>query len=292
MHLDPERYQYYFEKFLRNEMKSPELEAFESRLQQDPAFFIEFERYKTNRQEILNRELQEYEFPIVPPKKPQSWGWLYLVVSVLLLVLLVDYYINQKYSDELALHRKSLVETIGIIPESESVKAKEAPKQRFKVVQKEKRDSLFQRDDSLYDAELELAKVRETDFIENSKEDVLLADSLFSSIAFSSWEEKLQSINIQPDSLPTDSAILNPILRGLFKKNAPKAKGIFVEFWSSNSKFTGYKYTGKKLVLYGVNPESPIFFLYSDLVSTHAIILQQMLIPLVIDQQYHKLPIK
>lgn len=294
MHLDPERYQYFFEKFLRNEMKSPELEAFQARLQQDPAFFIEFERYKSNREEILARELQEYETPIIPPRKPQSWGWLYLIVSVLLLVLLVDYYINQKYADELELNRKSIAETIGIIPRQEPEPSPEPDKPKRKEQRKEKQsDTLVLDEDSLFAiAEMELIKVRETDFQANVQEDILLADSLFSSIAFGVWEERLQSLNIKSDSMPTDTAVLNPVLRGLFKKSTPKAKGLFVEYWVSPVHFTGYRYNGKKLILYGVKPELPLYFLYSDLGATHALITQHFLIPLVNDQQYHKLPIR
>jgi hypothetical protein len=156
----------------------------------------------------------------------KSWGWLYLIVSVLLLVLLVDYYINQKYADELELNRKSIAETIGIIPRQEPEPSPEPEKPKRKEQRKEKQsDTLVLDEDSLFAiAEMELIKVRETDFQANVQEDILLADSLFSSIAFGVWEERLQSLNIKSDSMPTDTAVLNPILRGLFKKINPKSQ--------------------------------------------------------------------
>ncbi|MFY8022006.1 MAG: hypothetical protein ACOVP1_12440, partial [Bacteroidia bacterium] len=114
MHLEPEKYQYFFEKYIRQALNPDDKEAFEKRLIEDAEFALEFERYKNNREVILKRELDEYEQPIISTDAPKNWGWVYLIISILGFVLILDYYINTNYDNALAEKRKSFLNKINI----------------------------------------------------------------------------------------------------------------------------------------------------------------------------------
>ncbi len=131
MHFEHDKHQYFFEKFLRNEMHEEELESFKAKLAANEKFKNDFDFYVSNRKTILEEELAEYDEAEILLHKPQKWGWFYAILSVLCLVLLVDYYISSSYDETIAAsqRRKPLIERINFFKsESPVQEAKEADK--------------------------------------------------------------------------------------------------------------------------------------------------------------------
>jgi hypothetical protein len=102
----------------------------------------------------------------------------------------------------------------------------------------------------------------------------------------------MKALSIETDSVLSDSAIFVLTQKSILRRFNPKSKPLFVEFWMSPVNFVGYKYNGRKIILYGLEPLSMIMFLYSDLSSSHSMVYKQIIIPLISDQQFHKLNLK
>src|SRR5205814_536649 len=98
---------------LRQEMTGEERELFEEKLSADTEFKADFDFYRAHRQEILAQELAEYDESFIPKK--HNISWLYLIISVLGLVLVADYYFSESYDSHA--HReqrqKSLIERLS-----------------------------------------------------------------------------------------------------------------------------------------------------------------------------------
>lgn len=305
MHLEPEKYQYFFEKYIRQVLKPEDKEAFEKRLMEDPEFALEFERYKNNRDIILKRELDEYEQPIISTEAPKNWGWVYLIISILGFVLVLDYYINTNYDNALAEKRKSFLNKINIFksePEPEQSltpsNQKENTEKSIKEIHSLPEDSLFLDSNELYaraeqelDEQLNSGTQSEPDQMPIQQEQ-MLADSLFQTYSLQTWDAKLKALSIETDSVLGDSAIFVLTQKSILRKTAAKAKPLFVEYWLSPVNFMGYRYNGRKLIIYGLEPDDFIMFLYSDLSSSHSMVYKQIIIPLISDSQFHKLNFK
>src|ERR1043166_1477581 len=97
MQFEHDRHQYFFEKYLRNEMGQAERLAFESKLALDSVLKSDLYFYRLHRKEILEQELAEYDEPILPIKK-RNISWIYLIVSVVGIVFVADYFITERYN--------------------------------------------------------------------------------------------------------------------------------------------------------------------------------------------------
>jgi hypothetical protein len=304
MHLEPEKYQYIFEKYLRGALKADEVSTFLERLETDAEFALEFERYKTNRDFILKRELEEYEKPLITTSAPKNWGWVYLIISIFGFVLILDYYINTNYDNALAERRKAFLNRINIFkhtpeePKSDSkeIQTKSNPIKSQSEILTLPQDSmeldtedLFNKSDELLNAQLN--PIEEPEKMPIQK-DEMLADSIFSSFSQLIWDEKIKALSNATDSVLTDSAIFVLTQKSILRRTNTKSKPLFVEFWQSPVKFIGYRYNGRKLIVYGLNPEEYIMFLYNDLSATHSMVYKQIILPLISDQQFHKLNFK
>ncbi len=303
MHLEPEKYQYIFEKYLRGGLKADEVSTFLERLENDAEFALEFERYKTNRDFILKRELEEYEKPLITTTAPKNWGWVYLIISIFGFVLILDYYINTNYDNALAERRKAFLNRINIFKKSPEPKVdsvnfqqKTNPTKSQSEIFSLPQDSmeldteeLFNKSDELLNAQLN--PIEEPEKMPIQK-DEMLADSLFGSFSQLIWDEKIKALSNATDSVLTDSAIFVLTQKSIQRRTNSKSKPLFVEFWQSPVKFTGYRYNGRKLIIYGIDPNYNLMFLYNDLSSTHSLIYKQVLLPLISDQQFHKLNFK
>lgn len=300
MHLEPEKYQYFFEKYLRQVLNSEDKTAFEKRLLEDAEFALEFERYKANREVILKRELDEYEKPFISTERPKNWGWVYLIISIFGFVLVLDYYINTNYDNALAEQRNKLLNTINIFkrnPEPINTTSQNQVSNSVTKLNKEKIefdvDSMELDSNTLFmNAEEQLSQIQETPDRMPLQEEQMIADSLFQSYSQQNWEDKMKALSIETDSVLSDSAIFVLTQKSILRRFNPKSKPLFVEFWMSPVNFVGYKYNGRKIILYGLEPLSMIMFLYSDLSSSHSMVYKQIIIPLISDQQFHKLNLK
>ena len=258
-----DKHLYFFEKFIRNEMSEDEKLAFENRLKTDEPFQKDFDQYINNRKLILEQELAEYDRPIIP-QKTNGYRWLYVIVSILCLVLIVDYYTNKKYEESIN-PQSSVIDKINIFKklndkinsynknlESASIESDE------NIVQSPKNNNRKVSADTL-----SLIKTGEIgEDIEEANADVMLFDTLLTVIDFEAFKEKQKNLLLDTDSLITDSMSSAIALRSMIK-NPIKAKQqqVYVEFWQSPEDYAGYTFNGKKLILFGHQKPDNIFLL-------------------------------
>jgi hypothetical protein len=90
--------------------------------------------------------------------------------------------------------------------------------------------------------------------------DIFLNDSLMSVIELEKFKEKYRLIKSSTDSILDDSIVTKLAFQSLVKQNG-NMKPIFVEFWQSLIGFSGYQFTGKKLIIYGIQKPYDVFIL-------------------------------
>jgi hypothetical protein len=258
-----DKHLYFFEKFIRNEMSEDEKLAFENRLKTDEPFHKDFDLYISNRNVILEQELAEYNKPIIPIKT-NGYRWLYVIVSLLCLVLIIDYYANKKYEESIN-PQSSVIDKINIFKklndkinsynknaESSSVEPEENTSQSPKIyIRKSSEDTIsFEKTGEI------------SEDIEEANADVMLFDTLLTVIDFEAFKEKQKKLLLDTDSLITDSMSSAIALRSMIK-NPVKAKQhqVYVEYWQSPEDYAGYTFNGKKLILFGHQKPDNIFIL-------------------------------
>jgi hypothetical protein len=258
-----DKHLYFFEKFIRNEMSEDEKLAFENRLKTDEPFHKDFDLYISNRNVILEQELAEYNKPIIPIKT-NGYRWLYVIVSLLCLVLIIDYYANKKYEESIN-PQSSVIDKINIFKklndkinsynknaESSSVESEENTSQSPKTyIRKSSEDTIsFEKTGEI------------SEDIEEANADVMLFDTLLTVIDFEAFKEKQKKLLLDTDSLITDSMSIAIALRSMIK-NPVKAKQqqVYVEYWQSPEDYAGYTFNGKKLILFGHQKPDNIFIL-------------------------------
>jgi len=281
MLFEHDKHQYFFEKYLRGDMPAEEKQAFEMRLQTDKSLYNAFEYYKQNREEILKEELKEYNEPILnAPKKPEKWGWLYLIISIFGLVLVVDYFIAISYNpSKNRTKRKALIERINVFksePKAQVVKLNELKKEQGEEILKIKTD------EETYEAELdELQHEKDSttmllDNIDKQFEsylkvtsnnqmegDYLLFDSIFTVVDEVKLKNRINTLNQNTDSLLADSVIYFLSLKAILRRPDKDTKLVFAEFWHSPVNFKGYRFSGKKIQIYGVPFSTLFYFTYN-----------------------------
>lgn len=299
-----DKHTYYFEKYLRKEMSRIERDAFEKKLNADEAFKADFDKYALNHDSILKEELEEYYNEEIIPTKPKNYSWLLVLFSVLGLVLLIDYYANQKYANELKQNQtykeeivdrfnNAFVEPFKKISFKKGIKSLDTVYEQltFSADSQDDKDSLPENqnkiDSSLIEGKIidQFQQLMREKNIESNVKDIFLTDSLMVVIDLEKFKEKFKVITNSTDSALSDSLTTRLSLQSLTKQNNAN-KPLFVEFWQSLVGFNGYQFTGKKLVLYGVWKPYDIFILKQN----NLFILHSKLgeTPLQADNQLHK----
>jgi hypothetical protein len=265
MHFSHDKHQYYFEKYLRNEMQGEELQLFEAKLKSDETLKSSFEFYLTNRREIVAEELAEYDEPELMKRKPQKWGWLLAVFSALALVLIVDFYLANFYQEQQANKRKPLIEKINVfkgLPRLEVVESKE------QVAAKEKGGKILpdiysENEDSLqYALEAQLQKQLNTSEL-NLEGDYFVFDSLFKVLENAQLNERIKQLREGLDTLHVDSSLEELVRQSFFENPHLITRQLLVEYWDSPIHVRGYLFNGKKLLLYGIDLNETIYLTYS-----------------------------
>jgi len=276
-----DKHTYYFEKYLRKEMSRHEKEAFELKLLNDTEFKSNFDTYAINHEEITKQELAEYNYESIIPDKPKNYSWLWVLFSVLGLVLIFDYYANQKYNEEQKVNQtykeafvnrfnNAFVEPFKKITFKENIKsnnqqatirADENSEEENEVLADTLKTEMV--DSSLIEEKIidqfqQLMK--EKNALVNIK-DVFLNDSLMTVIELEKFKEKYKTIFHSTDSILNDSIVTKLAFQSLAKLNNNNNKPIFVEFWQSLVGFNGYQFTGKKLIIYGIAKPFDVFIL-------------------------------
>lgn len=255
MQIQHDKHQYFFEKFLRNEMKPEEARLFTQRLESDLEFKEDFEFYLRNRQSILAEELAEYDEPELLIKKPERWGWLYATLSILCLVLIVDYFLSVRYAEKLDndKKRRPLIERINIF------NSKPTKDQKVNVLEaevsdkKEEKETISEKSDSIaQNLTKEMVPYLESNHA-SIKGDYFVVDSLFKVIEVDLIEERVAKLRVQTDSAFTDSVLTLLSIKDLLKNESALKRQLLVEFWDSELHFRGYIFDGKKLLLYDMD---------------------------------------
>lgn len=273
-----DKHTYYFEKYLRNEMSPEEKAAFEQKLINNVSFKSTFEKYALNHEKILKGELAEYYNEEIIPKKPQNYAWVWVLFSVLGLVLIFDFYANQKYNEEQKANQTYKEEFVSRIKSAfvepfDKIRFKndsKVPNNTQTTIQADKR-KIYDEIDTAYvekvDSSLIESKIIDqfqqlmTDKnIESNIKDIFLNDSLISVIDLEKFKEKYKLIISSTDSILTDSVVTKLTFQSLVKQNNG-IKPLFVEFWQSLIGFTGYQFTGKKLIIYGIQKPFDVIIL-------------------------------
>ncbi|MFZ4797888.1 MAG: hypothetical protein ACOYMA_10360 [Bacteroidia bacterium] len=280
-----DKHTYYFEKYLRKEMSSEEKEAFELKLTNDIAFKSDFESYAINHDAIKKSELAEYNYESIIPSKPKNYAWVWVLFSVLGLVLIIDYYANQKYNEEQKVNQtykeafvnrfnNAFVEPFKKITFKENIKTNN--QQTTISADESSVDENSNVADTL-NAEMVDSSLIEEKIIEQFQQlmkdkntlsnikDIFLNDSMLSVIELEKFKEKYKAILNSTDSILNDSIITRLAFQSIVKQNNNNNKPIFVEFWQSLVGFTGYQFTGKKLVIYGIQKPFDVFILKQNL---------------------------
>jgi len=251
MQIQHDKHQYYFEKFLRNEMKEEELAAFRLRLLEDEAFRADFDYYTANRKSILDEELLEYDEPEILLRKPQKWGWVYAILSVLCLVLIVDYFLTARYSESVQAEkkRKPFIERFNVFKTKdvdnlviEKTEEKPKTKQKLELVEA---DTML--GSGIFDKEIEPYLERDRMGV---KGDYFVSDSLFYVFEKADIQKKMNELKTQSANEVADSILALMIVKASFKTLGIPKRQLLVEFWDSPLHFRGYLFNGKKLVLY------------------------------------------
>lgn len=290
------KHQYYFEKYLRNEMEGEELASFEAKLVDNENFKNSFVYYKTNRQKIVAEELAEYDVEDILKPKPQKGGWVFTAISLLCLVLIVDYFLSANYSEILSEKkmRKPLMEKINFFKRKEKT---EEPNETLKEVNK-KSTSVIKLKAYREDISLQIEEV-DSQFNQSLnvnrlaiQGDYFVADSLFKVLEDYQITERRDAMRIKTDSLLDDSTINVLVMKGFFKNPSLLFRQLLVEFWASPIHFRGYLFNGKKLLIYGFEPISPLYLSYLSENNTYHIFIGSKEFHLFPDNQFHKLALE
>ncbi len=272
-----DKHTYYFEKYLRKEMSRNERDAFEKKLSTDEAFKADFDKYALNHDSILKEELEEYYNEEIIPDKPKNYSWFLVLISFLGLVLIIDFYANQKYADEQKQNQTYKEEIVtrfknAFVEPFKQISFKKSAKQldtiykqlTFSSEEEENDTTIVQTpiDSSLIEEKIidQFQQLMREKNLESNVKDVFLDDSLMTVVDLEKFKEKFKIITNSTDSAFSDSLVTRLTLQALIKQNNSN-KPLFVEFWQSLVGFNGYQFTGKKLVLYGIRKPFDIFIL-------------------------------
>ncbi len=293
MQIQHDKHQYFFEKFLRNEMKPEEAKLFKQRLDNDMAFHEDFEFYLRNRKAILEDGLAEYDEPELLIKKPERWGWLYAIISLLCIVLIVDYFFSVRYSEKLnsGKQRTTLIERFNIF------KGKKAKTIAL--------DSLLKADSSLIQLKNSTNTVTDTTkstpsigseimpYLEDDQSpiigDYFVSDTLFGVIEKEDIDSKLGKLRVQTDSLFADSLLEILAIKEILKSEIPLKRQLLVEYWDSELHFRGYIFDGKKLLLYDMDKLPGLVLTFDSQNKVYHLYINFMEYHLFDDGKLHKL---
>lgn len=298
MHFEYDKHQYFFEKFLRKEMHGEELDSFKAKLSENEKFKKDFDFYLANRKKIIKEGLAEYDEAEILLPKPQKWGWFYAISSVLCLVLIIDYFLSSSYDQSIAAshRRKPLIERINFFKSGDAqTELKETEKIQKEIRPEKSSMKNLDNENSLIDsAELfsETEKQLQSYIQSNTtgiQSDFILMDSLMWVFDQRIMEERRASLNMQTDSILDDSSIQMLVFKSLYRKNNVSQKQLFVEYWKSPIHFRGYRFSGKKLLLFGFETSDPLYFTYDEEGANFHLFLLNKEFYLFPDNQFHKI---
>ena len=274
MHFSHDKHQYYFEKYLRHEMKGEELELFELKLQNDLALKNSFDYYLANRIAIVAEELAEYDEPEIMIKKPQRWGWLLAIFSLLVLVLVIDFYATDFYHQQQKTIRKPLIDKINVFksfPKNEPTGSDDVNQKEFK--QRSNNPDMYREEEDSVNDMLLTQMNRDPNW--NIEGDYFVYDSLFKVLENNQLNERIRLLRSGVDTLQSDTTLEELTRISFFANPNLIQRQLLLEYWDSPIHIRGYLFNGKKVILYGFDTHENIYLTYSDVNKSYYIIIQK-----------------
>jgi hypothetical protein len=235
-----EIHQYYFEKYLRNEMSIRDKLNFEEKLAADTMLRSSFEHYKLNRQEYLS------DFAIIQQKKASNLrlnSWIYLLISIIGILVSINLYLDNQalksQQNNMAGESIPFYKRIPFLFGSRTEKKSVSPP----TGQKETAiDSVSSTPDSI--------PVPEEGILFD--QDELITDTEFRVFEKALFDQHYEQLRASADSLNSDS-ILELLTIKSFDgtEHDRQTSSVEVEFWRSPIAYVGYKFNGHKIIIYG-----------------------------------------
>ncbi len=224
-----EKHQYFYEKYLRNEMPDSERQTFEEKLSVDGSFRRSFDHYKKYRKEFLEGLLAEES---TLKKKWTLNSWLYLFISLTGIILAINYYVFKEQEPQVnyyqSVNKWNIFKRIPFLN-----KRNEAPKHEAPVMIKSDTDSALSEiaNDSVFNSEV--ANEEEI----SGKEDMGVASDMMELDSFvvayekNYFELRFKTIKDQTDSILMDS-LMDMLAAKSASRNAQLSKPllVYVEF--------------------------------------------------------------
>lgn len=245
-----DKHQYYFEKYLRNEMPDDERTAFDQKLAEDAELNQSFRYYKSHRLNLLHNLELEHK---LDKKDTRLNKLIFLLISLTGIALTFNYYLYKapaanNFDGQTG--RKPLYTYIPFV-NWEKRAEKAAPKKE--VAKKDTVQTKPAKDEPII--VLEPSPLDD----ERSATDVFLTDSFIYIYDKAYIAQLIDAKANGTDSLLQDSmGEIAPQVRGREHNNQ-----LFVEFWQSPVKYKGYRFSGKKLIVYGIELPYDIY-VYRD----------------------------
>ena len=257
-----EKHQYFYEKYLRNEMPDNERRAFEEKLSADDSFNYSFHHYKNHRKQFLKDLLVEDE-----TEAKKRWNlnsWIYLLISITGIVLSINYYLFKDHENESGeMQNTNSWNIFNRIPFLS--KRNEPLKQEPHRITKPTPGISAIED--ITDSVKNNEPVEGNEEIQGNEQasvanDVMELDSFVVTYEKYYFELRFKAIKSETDSILVDS-LTEMLAAKSAGRNAQFSKPVmvYVEFWRSPVNFRGYKFNGKKLVVYGINYPYEIYLL-------------------------------
>jgi hypothetical protein len=264
-----EKHQYYYEKYLREEMHDAERQLFEEKLITDESFKRSFNHYRSNRKEFLAELLEEDD-----EEASKSWGgnsWIYLLISITGIILAVYYFSTKKdttYHTGTAKPASSwnIFKRIPFLSKkTEPINDAETPLKSNKTAPQKSAKTIpvdtFEHEDTPMGYNKEVIDGEDFGIMSDRME----LDSFMIAYEKSYFESRLKAIKDETDSIIVDSMMQQLAIKSSGRNSQlSKPLTVYVEFWHSPVNFRGYRFNGKKLVIYGIFAPYDVYLLHED----------------------------
>jgi hypothetical protein len=245
-----DKHQYYFERYLRNEMPKDEQMAFEEKLTEDASLRMALEYYKLNRQKLLEQLIEEHK---LTKRDNRLNKLIFLLISLTGIGLTFNYFIYRSQNISSIQNEKSKNVLIRYIPFLNWEKRIEKKNITSKFIHLD--SNTFQNDT--------IAEAIDTLVPSTDRNERLLSDQFIADTFINIWEKSFFDQWIIQNELlasSTSDSIEPKIMSVNPKENTSK---LLVEYWKSPVSYRGYLFVENKLVIYGI-PFSTILYVYKD----------------------------
>jgi len=283
-----DKHQYYFEKYLRDELSELDKSSFVEKLSEDANLRNAFNDYKKNRAAQLKRVLAGNEETTLNNKLLSA---MYLLISVTGIALAVNYYIDNeklKLSNEsLENHNKPKERKLwDKLPVFGNKSNKATPAEIITEPEEiELEDALLSDNRKAATIALNMTD-KKTAPNNNLKADILLHDTFLAPIEKEVYELRFKVVKSRADSMNNDS-ITNLTYSRISQGKLHTDNPVLVEFWKSPVNYKGYSFNGKKLVLYGLSKPYAIS-LYIEKKEISLKFKDGLSVKLIKDNEFHK----